>query len=955
MSENGSGGGGGTGGPGGVGSQVAQGASAASTAASGASQLADDPVGGATDVVSGAAGVASAAGVQEAQQVADAAEAAGTAVGAAQDLQHDPVGGLLGLAEAAAGAAGVAGAASQATQAAQGAIGAAQGVASMAQGAASSAQGARESAGAARESVAARREATRAEPAASGPAADAGGGDDGGDDGGGAVAATSGDQAAWISAGPPLHTRYSFTADSVQTDWNVEKMELVERLDQPYEATLVLSHPDDAMDVVGLLGQRAVFSFSRHDIQRDVQGVIRRVERLTTSLVESGQRTTVRLHLVPRVWMLSQSLDTRIFQEMTAPEILEKVFKGAGLASGEDYRLGLRRTYLKREYCVQWEESNLDFCLRLMEEEGIWFRFEHTGEIEVLVLGDEVQSFPGLEGQSGDTIPYTWLAQGSGAIEKVTSLVLGDLITPNEFAVHAYNWTKPTLAIKGESKMPTTGLELYRHDPTAQQAGYSGTAYGREDAVMQATRMGERELAKHRATADSDVSTAIPGVCFTLEEHFVEALNKSWLIVGVRHSGRGPSVSVDDESQVEYANQLELLSADTEWRPARTQWRRRIHSVMTATVVGPAGEEIHTDEHGRIKVQFHWDREGKRDDKSSCWMRSMQPWGGESWGFVFIPRIGMEVIVTFVDGDIDRPLVIGSVYNGTNVPPYSLPNEKTKSTIKTYSTPGGNGFNELRFEDSAGHEEVFVHAQKDMNEVVLNNHTRSVGVDETISVGGNRVKSVDVNETITIKGHQMITINGEGTEPDGSVKGGQMKITGKYNLYANDEIIVEAPNKITLKVPGSSIVMEPGKITLTSGDNSTIVLDANVLAKSSGNSSMFLDANANLHANGGGDVLLDANACVRSNAGSNVTLDANALVAASAGAQANLTADATVSGTNATLSGTAASTVSAPTATLQGGAGSVEASASGVSAAGPTVSIAGAGSTSISGAVVKIN
>jgi type VI secretion system secreted protein VgrG len=434
-------------------------------------------------------------------------------------------------------------------------------------------------------------------------------------------------------------------------------------------------------------------------------------------------------------------------------------------------------------------------------------------------------------------------------------------------------------------------------------------------------------------------------------------MNQAWLVVGVRHEGRGRSQgeAAGEGSQAEYVNHLELMPASVDWRPARTLWKRRIHSVMTAKVVGPAGEEIHTDVHGRIKVQFHWDRLGKTDDKSSCWIRSMQPWGGEGWGFVFLPRIGMEVVVTFVDGDIDRPLVIGSVYNGKNTPPYALPDDKTKSTIKTNSTPGGNGYNELRFEDAAGEEEVFIHAQKDMNEVVENNHTRSVGADETISVGGNRTKSVDVNETITIKGHQMITINGEGDHASGSVPGGQMKITGKYNLYANDEIIVEAPNKITLKVPGSSIVMEPGKITLTSGGKSQIVIDANILAKSSGNSSVFLDANANVHASGGGDILLDANAVTRSNAGSSVTLDANALVAASTGGQTNLTADAVVSGANATLSGTAASTVSAPTATLQGGAGSVEASASGVSASGPSINIAGAGSTSISGAVVKIN
>ncbi|MBN8617074.1 MAG: type VI secretion system tip protein VgrG, partial [Deltaproteobacteria bacterium] len=767
------------------------------------------------------------------------------------------------------------------------------------------------------------------------------------------------DQASWAAAaaapegGESLHARYAFTTPGNE-DWAVHRMELVERLDRPYEAVLDLSTMD-AVDVDAMLGQRAVFSFTRHDLQRDVQGIIRRVEQTSTG--NNDERTTLRVHLVPKVWMLSQTLDTRIFQELTAPDIIKKVFQGDGLALGDDFQLDLQKTYLVREYCVQWEETNLDFAMRLMEEEGIWFRFDHSGEIEKMVLGDYPGGFPGLEGQDGDRLNYTVLAQGAGAEEKVTKLAFGHEVTPNKFTVRSYNWTKPDLRIEEENESDPGNLPLYRHDPTMLHGEYGGTAYGEGNARRQAELMGLRELTKHRATAESDVSTVVAGVRFTLGNHPNEAMNQDWLVVGVRHEGRGPSQGGDGhgESQAEYLNHLELVPASIDWRPARGHWKRRIHSVMTAKVVGPAGEEIHTDEHGRIKVQFHWDRLGKNDDKSSCWMRSMQPWGGEGWGFVFIPRIGMEVLVTFVDGDIDRPLVIGSVYNGKNTPPYALPNDKTKSTIKTNSSPGGDGFNELRFEDSAGHEEIFIHAQKDMNEVVLNNHTRSVGANETISVTGNRTKSVDKNETITITGSQKITITGSETGDGQTIKGGQLDITGKYKLDASDEILVQAPNKITLTCGGSTLVMEPGKITMTSGGKATVVLDADALMEASGHGKVFLDANANLHASGGGDILLDANAVTRSNAGSHVTLDANALVSASAGAQANLTADATVSGANATLSGTAASTVSAPTATLQGGAGSVEASASGVSASGPTVNIAGAGSTSISGAVVKIN
>jgi type VI secretion system secreted protein VgrG len=938
-----------------VGSQVAQGVSSAATTAAGAQQLENDPVAGATQMVSGAAGVAGAAGVEDAEQVADAASAASSAAQAAQAMEHDPVGGLLGMVEAGAAAAGAAGAQQQATQAVSSAASAAQsaiGAAGSAQGAGSTAQGAASSA-----------RAARAQPAAAGPAAPAaapsstGSAAPAGTGGGGAS-----DQASWqFNSADRLHVRYSFQSDAEGGDgWRVQRVVLEERMDRPYEAVLDLSNDDTSADPLALLGQPAVLTIERHAV-RDVHGVIRRVERGGGG--GSDRSVTARVHLVPALWTLSQTRNTRVFQEKAVKDILQEVLE-AGLGPFQrEVQFDLQGTYQPREYCMQWEESDLDFCHRLMQEEGMWYHFDHSGDAEKMVIGDTASSFEGLETQDGNPVPYTPVGQGSSPIEAVMEFLSGRQLVPNKTTVREYDWTRPATDFKGEAELTGSAaasadepaMEEYFHGPAVHFSQFSSPSFGGDDIAKQADLVKRRRATEiDVARATSELTLASPGQRFELTGHPHVELDREWFVVAVRHEGQGAGDG-GGEGGVEYVNHLELMPADVDWRPRRTQWKRRVHSVLTATVVGPSGEEIHTDVHGRIKVQFHWDREGQKDDHSSCFIRSMQPWAGQGWGFVFLPRIGMEVVVTFVDGDIDRPLVIGSVYNGQNPPPYALPDDKTKSTIKSNSSPGGDGFNELRFEDAAGSEEIFIHAQKDMNEVVLNNHTRDVGADESIHVAGNRSKSIDVNETITIKGHQQITIQGEGNPNQGAVKGGQMNITGKYSLYANDEIIVEAPNKITLKVPGSSIVMEPGKITLTSGDKSTVVLDANVLAKSSGGSSMFLDANANFHANGGGDILLDANAVMRSNAGSHVTLDANALTAASAGAQANLTADATVSGTNATLSGTAASTVSAPTATLQGGAGSVEASASGVSASGPTVNIAGAGSTSISGAVVKIN
>ena len=268
---------------------------------------------------------------------------------------------------------------------------------------------------------------------------------------------------------------------------------------------------------------------------------------------------------------------------------------------------------------------------------------------------------------------------------------------------------------------------------------------------------------------ESTVLGMIPGSIFELVWHPVPELVGRYLVVSVAHvmnqDGRG------------YHNEFECLPEAVSFRPRREHSRPRIASIQTATVTGPSGEEIHTDDHGRIKVQFHWDRLGANDENSSCWIRVMQPWAGAGWGHVFIPRIGMEVSVGFVDGDPDRPLVIGSVYNDEHQPPYKLPDEKTKSTIKTETSLGGGGYNEFRFEDKAGEEEIFNHAQKDQNEVIENDHTQTIHHDDTITIdndqtqdiGNDQTEHVMANQSLEVDANRTIQVHGDFEETiDGS-------------------------------------------------------------------------------------------------------------------------------------------------------------------------------------------
>ncbi|NJK32659.1 MAG: type VI secretion system tip protein VgrG, partial [Deltaproteobacteria bacterium] len=321
----------------------------------------------------------------------------------------------------------------------------------------------------------------------------------------------------------------------------------------------------------------------------------------------------------------------------------------------------------------------------------------------------------------------------------------------------------------------TPEREDYVHEEPSTLFGYRSE--GLDFAAVENQVALRRKLHERDAVRYVGVGTATGlgcGVKFELLDHPSPEFDRQYFVIAVEHAAGDYASSVPGEA---YTNRFECLPVEVEWRPDRQTKRPRIASVQTATVVGPAGEEIHTDEHGRIKVQFHWDRAKLYDEQASCFIRVVQPWAGNGWGFVFLPRIGMEVVVTFVDGDPDRPIVTGCLYNGDHTPPYPLPDDKTKSTIKSESSPGGGGFNELRFEDAAGSEEIYIHAQKDFNEVVLNDHNTTVGnnqtnnvdVDQTQTVHGNQSETVDGNQDMTVGGNRTVHVVGNFDETiDGS-------------------------------------------------------------------------------------------------------------------------------------------------------------------------------------------
>ena len=542
----------------------------------------------------------------------------------------------------------------------------------------------------------------------------------------------------------------------------ITRLNLIESLDQPYVATVVVSVDEADPDPTVVLGGDAVIEIERLGVTRRVCGLVRAASTLHGDSA-AGAPAQLRLEIVPALWMLSLRTNTRMFQNKTVPEILEAVLSEDLGPYSRSVQNELQETYPAREYCLQYGETDLQFAHRLMEEEGISYAFDHAGEVEVMVLRDSNKSYPVVEGSPVPLEPNNFVIVDRQPVHRFER-VHGT--TTTSVALRDFDWTKGGYivedAAEGEDAAGRS-RESYEHGHgrSLTIGDYSGTAYGQNDAARQKlVRQQAHSVDALIGRGHGRVIGFCPGTTFELAGHPMAGVDGQYLITRVRHASAALENGTDTEP---YHNRFECIPIDVPHRPARRAAKPRIAGIQTGVVTGPSGEEIHTDEHGRIKVQFHWDRENPADDTSSCWIRVQQKWAGSGWGFWWLPRVGMEVVVQFIDGDPDRPLVTGTVYNGANGTPYPLPDDKTKSTIKSNSSPGGGGSNELRFEDKAGSEEIYAHAQKDYNEVVENDHTTLVHNDQTNTVDADQTQTVHANQTERVDGNQDLSVGGDRT------------------------------------------------------------------------------------------------------------------------------------------------------------------------------------------------
>ena len=460
-----------------------------------------------------------------------------------------------------------------------------------------------------------------------------------------------------------------------------------------------------------------------------------------------------RAQVVPWLWYLEHSTDCRIFQNLSVPDIVEQVFK---TFSFTDYEMSLSRgEYPKVEFCVQYRETALNFVSRLMEEVGIFYFFRHEESRHVMVIADKNASFKPLP--EPELVYRPANAVGWSAL--VTGWEHNYEFRPGKWAQRDYNFETPSSDLTTNEK---TLLKL-RNASNFERFDYPGhyLQKGRGTELTK-TLMQVEETAHHSVLGASTYTALDTGRRFTLSQHPIEKPSSPYVLTSVRHRATDTShLAHADREPCEYENNFEAVPYDVPYRPARLTEKPFVHGPQTAVVVGPAGEEIYTDKYGRIKVQFHWDRQGKKDENSSCFVRVAQSWAGRNFGSIFLPRIGQEVVVVFEEGNPDRPLVVGSVYNAEQPVPFGLPDNKTQSGLRTRSSMRGGAANcnELVFEDRKGSELVKLHAEKDLSTGVENDATHWVGHDETTTIDNDRTETVHANETITIDKNRTETVH----------------------------------------------------------------------------------------------------------------------------------------------------------------------------------------------------
>jgi type VI secretion system secreted protein VgrG len=630
----------------------------------------------------------------------------------------------------------------------------------------------------------------------------------------------------------------------------ISRVSATEGLSRLFSFEVELLHEEEnpgfeptVVDATQMLGQGVTVTIDQRDgTKRNLNGIVNQFSQGNRNTRFSFYYATI----VPHVWILTQNHQSRTFQHKSVPDILKLVLK--------DFEVSyeLQGDFKPRNYCVQYNESDFDFISRLMEEEGFFYYFEHGENTHKMIIANTPQSHPNCPGKS--EIPY-FILQDRPKEDFITTIRAWQTdhkLQTGKVTFWDHNFqlpgnklesTQPSLFTAGDNKK----LEIYEFpggyarkfddiDRGGAERSDVSNVFDHKQKMIEVA-MQSLDVQYRVISGVSDCSSITSGYKFDFTKH-VDA--GEYVITSVTHEAeQNPSYVSDDEIEQPYSNNFSCIpygKNNPPFRPARKTPKALIQGSQTAYVVGPAGEEIFTDKFGRVKVQFHWDREGQVDSDSSCWVRVAQSWAGNKWGTMFIPRIGMEVVVHFLEGDPDQPIITGCVYNPQMMPPYTLPDEKTKMTVKSDSSKGGGGFNEMRFEDKKGEEQIFFHAQKDLDIRVRNDRRELIGNDRHLIVNRDKRDRIKRDEHLIIERDQIEKIERDfhrhvegkmAAKTDGSLShevGGSIaeKVGGSHTedvgqtlyLKAGMKVVIEAGAQLTLKGPGGFVDIGPSGVTI---------------------------------------------------------------------------------------------------------------------------------------------
>ncbi len=626
----------------------------------------------------------------------------------------------------------------------------------------------------------------------------------------------------------------------------LRKLSATEGLSQLFSINVELLHEEDKgvgkvtlIEPESILGKAVTISVTQSaGEKRYFSGIISRFSQGNRAYNYSYYYATI----VPHIWILTQNVQSRIFQNISVPDILRKIF------ADFEVLYEIQGDFKPRNYCVQYRESDFDFAARLMEEEGIYYYFIHEGGKDKLILGNTPQSHRDCPNKS--ELPYfvEELADKKWA-NSIRTWRMDYSLQSGKVTLWDYNFQLPTQRLDSEqpSRFNVGGnqmMEIYDF-PAGYARKYDGIdkSGGEQASSLQNVYRDKDNTIKIRMEAldaqfkvsqgTSLCSTLTAGHRFKLSNHPSSEINTQYIVVSINHEAeQTPDYMSELEITRAYENEFSCIphgGGEPVYRPPIKTPKPVIHGTQTAVVVGPAGEEIFTDKYGRVKVQFNWDREGDMDANSSCWIRVVQSWASNKWGMMFIPRIGMEVLVTFLEGDPDQPAITGCVYNPETMPPYTLPDEKTKSTIKSNSSKGGGGFNELRIEDKKGSEQIFIHAEKDQDIRVKNDCKEIIKHDRHLIVENEQFEKVERDKHLKVLGDHNEQVDGTM-----SIKVGtdlQEKVGSNYALDAGMAVhikagmsaVIEAGASLTLKVGGNFVNINSGGVFVS---GTTIMLNS---------------------------------------------------------------------------------------------------------------------------------